>query len=506
MSYHSENEVLIVGAGPVGMLMALELLLLGIKPKIISKYERTSPHSKATIIWPRVLEILNRVGVAKDIIKNGHYFDQMNYYSNKRKIGDFRFDKLKYTNYNYGIAIPQWKTEYFLEEKLKSKGINIEYGSEFLDGYHCSDDSVATQIKNRNGQEVNCVFKYIIGADGFSSKVRECFGFNFDGFSMKTKLAITDAEIIGETTSREVGYYLHKTGNMVLAPIGDGIFRVGASIPENYKGEIDREFFNNVLKTRSPGNRKLGKINFCGYFEAHVRSADCYNKGNVFLVGDAAHAMSPSGAQGMNSGFQDVLNLSWKLAGVMNNKFDKNILNSYSEERKNGILRTSSLSTFLAKKSLYDNFIMILFRDLIFVFLSRLGFLDKFLSPRIAQIDIPMFDLKEGVNKIERGRRIPLEWEESCTIPNLSINSHTILMWPGDEYDYNSWNGLFNKLSVSFSEGIFINLAGNTLGLIRGLLPSKPLCIIVRPDGFISKVLDVNDELNSNLNNEFNFI
>ncbi|MFV8846111.1 FAD-dependent oxidoreductase [Serratia fonticola] len=486
-----ENSVLIVGGGPVGMLAALELSLFGIKARIISKHNRYSPHSKATIIWPRVLELLSRTGVSEGIIQSGHYFDQMNYYSNKKMIGNICFDRLKYTNYRYGITIPQWKTEKVLEDRLNEEDIQVEYGCEFIDG-HNEHDRVNVILRNQDGTMIHESFAWVIGADGYSSKVRECLGFTFDGFQMATRLAITDAELVGECTSREVGYYLHRKGNMVLAPIGDGLFRIGASVRADYEGEINREFFETILGDRVPGKKSLGHMNFCGIFNTHVRSASSYRNENVFLVGDAAHAMSPSGAQGMNSGFQDAMNLAWKLAGVIRGEYRPSILDSYSEERLNGIKRTSKLSTFLANVSLYKNRQAIFARDVAFRMASRTGLVDKFLSPRIAQIDIPHGELSEGKNLLESGRRIPLEWRSSFLSPHLSLTKHTVFFWPGNSYIYSDWLAYFEKASGAVKGASLVNLSGKVLGLLKDLLPSQSVCIVVRPDGFISDLIDIN--------------
>ena len=223
------NEILIVGGGPVGMLLALELVLFGIKPRIISKHKRKSPHSKATIIWPGVLEILERTGIAEKLINEAHYFDRMNYYSNKKLVGNIRFDNLKYTPYPFAITIPQWKTERILEDSLQDKAIFIEYGYEFLCGNN-TQNGIEVAIKKPNGDITTENYKWLVGADGYSSQVRSVFNIKFGGFSMETKLAITDAELLNEATSCEIGYYLHKTGNMVLAPLGGGVFRIGASL------------------------------------------------------------------------------------------------------------------------------------------------------------------------------------------------------------------------------------------------------------------------------------
>ncbi|WP_348991421.1 FAD-dependent monooxygenase [Xenorhabdus szentirmaii] len=272
---------------------------------------------------------------------------------------------------------------------------------------------------------------------------------------------------------------------------------IGASVPANYTGEINREFFNKLLNDRVPGNKTLGHMNFCGIFNAHVRSASSYRSQNVFLVGDAAHVMSPSGAQGMNSGFQDAVNLSWKLAGVIRNEYDSSLLESYSTERMNGIKRTSKLSTFLANVSLYKKLPAIFTRDFAFRIVSRTGIVDRFITPRIAQIDIPHRELSEGITKLESGRRMPLEWNKSTLSPHLSLTKHTIFFWPGNHYIYSEWVKYFNSATKTVIGANLVNLSGKVLGFIKDLLPANSVCIIVRPDGFISDLVNI-DDISSN--------
>lgn len=231
-----QPRVLVVGAGPVGMVLACELLAHGVRADVVSKLRRQSPHSRATILWPRVLELLDRVGVGQKLVDSGHYFDQMNYYSQKKMIGLIRFDRLRGVGYPFAITIPQWRTEAILEEHLTALGGGIAYDTTFVDGTQ-DPDGVRCRLQLPDGRSETRTYDYVVGADGYNSAVREVFGFRFAGRTLRTRLAITDAEILGETTSSEAAYYLTRTGNMVLAPLGDGVFRVGASVPADYTGD-----------------------------------------------------------------------------------------------------------------------------------------------------------------------------------------------------------------------------------------------------------------------------
>lgn len=487
-------NVLIVGAGPVGMLLALELALYGVRARVISKEARVSAHSKATIVWPRILELMDRTGISEAVVREGHYFDQMNYYSNKKRVGLIRFNTLTDTPYPFGITIPQAKTERILQDALSAEAIAIEYGCEFVSGEQ-DDDSVTVTLRDKAGVETRSRYDWVVGADGFQSSVRSAFEFDFSGYSMPIRLAITDAELTGQTTSSEAAYYMHKSGNMVLAPLGDGVFRVGASVPSGYIGDQpDREFFNTLLEHRVPGVKKLGEMKFSGIFTAHVRTADTFKNKRVFIVGDAAHAMSPSGAQGLNTGFQDAVNLGWKLGGVMTGRLSPDILESYTRERLDSVNRVSALSTRLAKMSLYQSSPQIVLRDAAFRVASFTKVLENYVSPRFAQLDssIGLEGRKRFTSKnkqLAAGDRIPLSWAQNWQAPVLAKDAYSILLWPGKTYIYEAWSSFCREVEAAMPEHKIINLGAMPLGRLLDKLGHRPQSIIVRPDGHIQSIV-----------------
>lgn len=491
-----QPKVLIVGAGPVGMLLALELALYGVRARVVSRETRVSPHSKATIVWPRILELMDRTGVSESIVREGHYFDQMNYYSNKKRVGLIRFNTLTDTPYPFGITIPQAKTERILETALQAQNISIEYGCEFVSGEQ-DKDRVTVTLRDRSGVESLSHYDWVVGADGFQSNVRSAFKFDFSGYSMPIRLAITDAELTGQTTSSEAAYYMHKSGNMVLAPLGDGVFRVGASVPLGYTGDQpDREFFNTLLEHRVPGVKKLGEMKFSGIFTAHVRTASTFKNNRVFIVGDAAHAMSPSGAQGLNTGFQDAVNLGWKLGGVVKGSLSPDILESYTRERLDSVNRVSALSTRLAKMSLYQYTPQIALRDAAFRVASLTKVLENYVSPRFAQLDstIGAGEKLRFVGKkksLAAGDRVPLSWTENWQSPVLAKDAYSILLWPGKTYAYDGWTAFAREVSAAMPEHKVINLGAMPLGRLLDRLGARPQSIIVRPDGHIQSVVSL---------------
>lgn len=490
---NTNRGVLLVGAGPVGLVLGCELLRAGVDVHIVALRRRQSPHSRATILWPRILELLDRVGVAEKLVAGGHYFDQMNYYSEKKRIGRIRFDRLRGVAYPFAITIPQWKTEEILEAHLESLGGTVHYGREFLDGVR-TDEHVEVRLGAEDSGESVEEFDWVVGADGYESTVRRAFGFEFAGRALRTRLAITDAELIGEATTSEAAYYLTRTGNMVLAPLGEGVFRVGASVPHWHTGdEVDRAFFERLLDERVPGVKHLGRMNFSGVFTANVRSADRFRDGRVFLVGDAAHAMSPSGAQGLNTGIQDAVNLGWKLAGVVRGRYPSELLDSYDTERRPAAEKVAGLSTRLAKISLYSTRHQILLRDALYRIGSTTNLLESVLAPRLAQLDTHYHSGGARRGFVE-GERIPLGWRESTIEPVLAVDQHTMLLWPGLAYRHEHWMDVVASVHARCPSLAVRDLGGRPPGPLLSRLGAVPLALLVRPDGHLDAVLDIDTE------------
>lgn len=496
----ARQRAVIIGAGPVGMSLALELSNFGVHPVIYSRTAVQSPHSKATIIWPRILELLERVSVTGPIIERGHCFEQLNYYSNKKLVGRMRISSLRDSKYPFGITIPQWYTEDILRAELGRRDIEIHYGHEFLDASQ-DQDGVDIRLKDSKENVTSGRCDWLIGADGFRSAVREAFRFEFEGFTLDTELAITDTTMQGEMTGNEVAYYLHRSGNMVVAPLGNGIFRVGASVPTKQRppDEPTRDFFNALLAERLPGRHAVDQMRFSGIFKAHVRTARTFQDGRVFLVGDAAHAMSPSGAQGLNTGFQDAANLGWKLGSVMTGRLPDSVLATYSRERTADVRRVSALSTRLARMSLLRSPPQIALRDLTLRAASLTTGLDRFLVPRVSQLD-SITDSEAGVAEhsntvLPPGRRLPLGWEKDSDQPVLSKTQFTTLLWPGLRYSFAAWQLFSEELKRRMPEANVIDLGGRPLGRLRSLLFPTPGVVLVRPDGHIKSVIRLDASL-----------
>lgn len=487
------GSVLVVGAGPVGLVLACELARQGVAVRVVCRPRRENLHSRATILWPRILELLDRVGAGAELVAAGHYFDQMNYYSEKRRIGRIRFDRLQGVTYPFAVTIPQWRTEQMLEARFTALGGTIDEGVEFVDGVD-EGDGVRCRLRRPDGTVREEHHAWLVGADGFASTVRDRFGFSYAGRALRTRLAITDAEIVGEVTSSEAAYYLTRRGNMVLAPLGAGVFRVGASVPHDHVGdEVDRDFFERLLADRVPGRRRLGDMRFTGVFTANIRSADRFRAGRVFLVGDAAHVMSPSGAQGLNTGIQDAVNLGWRLGGVASDRLDPTALDGYDPERRAAAERVSRLSTRLARISLYSARRHTAVRDLLYRAGSATGLLEAVLAPRLGQLDTSYGPVSTLVRMVplRPGERVPVGWREAPGRPVLAVDRFTVLLWPGTTYPHDPWCRLVDAVRDHLPHVAVSDLAGRPPGSLLPRLPRRAVALVVRPDGHLHAGVDL---------------
>lgn len=492
--FGSRSRVLIVGAGPVGLVLACELLAHKVDVCVIDKSAKLdNPHSRATVLWPRVLELLNRLGATRRVIDGGHYFDRLGYYSKKKRVGEVRLDRLRGTQYPYAIAIPQSRTEQILAERLAELGGSVRLDCELVAASQ-NEHGVECVLNEAASDPQSEVFDWVIGADGANSTVRRLFDFTFDGQTLPTRLAITDAQLVGEVTKNEAAYFLTGRGNMALGPLGGDVFRVAASVPTWYTGgdRPDRSFFERLLAERVPGVKEVGSMSFSAIFVAHVKTAERFRKGRVLLAGDAAHVMSPAGAQGMNTGIQDAVNLGWKLAGVVNGRHGARILDTYDTERRSAAHRVAKSTTHLARVGLYTDTWKMAARDYVMRAGSATRVFDRMVAPQLAQLDTAYGSGLQGKG-LTVGQRMPLGWTDIDAAPMLAIDSFTVLLWPGAEFRQSEWNPRVEAMKkVMAGEDVRVtDLASRPVGTLFGKLGNGRRALVVRPDGHLAASVDL---------------
>jgi 2-polyprenyl-6-methoxyphenol hydroxylase-like FAD-dependent oxidoreductase len=329
-------QVLVVGAGPVGLTMASELARYGVRVRIIDKAPQRTDKSKALAVWSRTLEMLDRAGCAHDFIAAGNKVDAANIVAANKLIARVSLAEAK-SPYPYALMLPQSDTERLLEEHLNRLNVHIERQVE-LTQFSDGENGVETTLRSASGGEERLTVDWLIGCDGAHSTVRHGLAMSFSGSTLDTDWMLADLHLKAfPFPASELATYWHENGVLVALPISPGRYRViadlGASTGTLPASPTLAEV-QAVLDQRGPGGLVAHDPVWLSAFRINERKVADYRSGRVFLAGDAAHVHSPAGGQGMNTGMQDAFNLAWKLALVCRGIGAEGLLlDSYSVER-----------------------------------------------------------------------------------------------------------------------------------------------------------------------------
>jgi 2-polyprenyl-6-methoxyphenol hydroxylase-like FAD-dependent oxidoreductase len=328
-------DVLIIGGGPTGVTLALELAMQKVSFRIIDKETMRSDKSRALVVQSRTLELLSRHDIARELIARGQAPTGVRFIVNKKLATQFDWKDLDFhdTAFPTPLFISQADTERFLDEALLRYGHEVErpYTAEKLEQ---DDTGVSVLLRGADGieQQVRC--KFVVGCDGAHSIVRHSAHLNFEGAPYDEDFILADVHLKWDQPSEYLSFFM---GQGILAgfPLKDGVFRLVCSRPGGLANneEPTLKDFQEIFERMAPGKAELVDPVWISRFRLHHRCVDQYRAGRMFVAGDAAHIHSPAGGQGMNTGMQDAVNLGWKLARVLRGEKDDSLLDSYNTER-----------------------------------------------------------------------------------------------------------------------------------------------------------------------------
>ena len=328
----TDVPVLVVGAGPTGLMMASELARQGIKCRIIEKAPEISPLSKALAIHARTLEIFENIGIADGFVTRGVKAHGGSIYSGGKRIVHFLFNNLD-SRFPYALMLPQTETEALLTAHLESLGIKVERSTE-LTGITQDADGITASLRRADGGEESCHASYLVGCDGAHSTVRHALNLAFEGEEYTEVFALADIMIDSNMPDDEIVGFASEKGLVFFFPISNGRFRIMADVPPSEpEGEPSVQLLQAIVDEQCNISARLHDPKWTAYFKIHRRQAVSYRVGRAFLAGDAAHIHSPAGGQGMNTGLQDAYNLGWKLAATIKGTVKPAVLDSYAPER-----------------------------------------------------------------------------------------------------------------------------------------------------------------------------
>ncbi|GJD48645.1 6-methylpretetramide 4-monooxygenase [Methylobacterium crusticola] len=351
-------DILIVGAGPVGLTMAAELARYGIGVRLVDRSPHATETSKALAVWSRTLELMDRAGCTPAFLDAGLRVDGASIRSGGTVLGNPRFGDIPST-YNFVLMIPQRETERLLAAHLRSFGVAAEREVE-LTGFTEAADHVEARLRHADGREETVRTPWLIGCDGAHSTVRHGLGVAFRGVAQGDDWLLADIRLegAGAPPRDEIASYLHRDGPFVIFPIPGGRARViasrGRTDPDHPRPEPTLGDVQALIDARAGGGFQAADPVWLTNFRINERKVAAYSRGRVFLAGDAAHIHSPAGGQGMNTGMQDAFNLAWKLALVARGRAGAALLGSYSPERSavgDAVLRNAARMTDLGTLS-----------------------------------------------------------------------------------------------------------------------------------------------------------
>ncbi|KAI1130609.1 FAD binding domain-containing protein [Nemania abortiva] len=330
-------DVLIIGGGPTGMTLALELAVQGVSFRIINKAAERSPHSRALVVQSRTFELLNRHGAGEieEFLGQGKTAARATMCVAGKRIADIESDavKLPGTKFPFPMTINQFETEHWLEKMLGKRGVRVEMGVE-AKSITQDADGVTVVVSTQDGGEEEIRAKYVVGADGAHSTVRHAAkNLTFDGDAYPQEFICADTFMESEMPGGQAYMCLGK-GAFIVLPLKDGRVRLVVSRPgQDTTREPQLSDFEEFMQEIFPGGGSLHDPVWVTRFRLHHRGVNSYRDGRLFVAGDAAHIHSPAGGQGMNTGIQDAINLGWKLGAVLRGEKPDAFLDSYHAER-----------------------------------------------------------------------------------------------------------------------------------------------------------------------------
>jgi 2-polyprenyl-6-methoxyphenol hydroxylase-like FAD-dependent oxidoreductase len=379
-------DVLIVGAGPTGMMMAAECKRHGLTVRLVEKGSSYGDVSRAVAIQARTLEFLHHAGIVAPFLEQGLKIQAARPFVEETQLPPIPFEKLP-SRYPFVLSLQQSKTEKILKDHLSALGVVIEQGIEFLSFQERNQEVEISLFETSSGKELKAIAKYLVSCEGAHSKIRRQLGLAFEGRAFQEVFSLADLEISWAYPHNEVRIFLEKEGFLAVIPLPEeNLYRV---IFQGEPGQDpSHEEVAEKLKSCVRVSTEIGQIFWKANFHINSRMIHSYRRGSIFLAGDAAHIHSPAGGQGMNTGLQDAVNLAWKIAFVCKRGASSKLLDTYDlERRKVGktLLRATAAASYMA--SAKSPFLLFL-REKILRLLTKSSFVRRYIALSLSELGI----------------------------------------------------------------------------------------------------------------------
>jgi 2-polyprenyl-6-methoxyphenol hydroxylase-like FAD-dependent oxidoreductase len=477
-----DKAVLIVGAGPTGLVLALWLTKIGVRVRLVDKAEAAGTTSRALVVHARTLEFYRQLGIADEVVAKGFRFPTINLWLQQERIasvslGDFGQGA---TPFPYVLIFPQDEHERLLESHLKNLGVEVERKTELVD-FHSGADGILAKLKLPSGEFEECAATYLAGCDGARSRVREVLGTGFEGSTYPDVFYVADVAGSGPVFNGELHVGLDEAEFIAVFPLKDaGHARLIGVIREE-QGARPTEWKDVNPRIMKELKIDVHEVRWFSTYHVHHRVASKFKEGPVFLLGDAAHIHSPVGGQGMNTGIGDAVNLAWKLGEVLHERAGADLLDSFEPERigfaRELVHTTDQAFRFISARGRLARFVRTKIVPTFLPKIFRVHFAGKFLFKMVSQMGITYRHSGRGedcAGDLCAGDRLP--WVESVNnfapLSSLTYQVHV----------YGSTGA--GTLNDKYPVHVF---PWHEEMAEKGFKPNG--AYLIRPDGYIAKIL-----------------
>jgi 2-polyprenyl-6-methoxyphenol hydroxylase-like FAD-dependent oxidoreductase len=497
-----DTDVLIIGAGPTGLMLANQLARRGVKPRIIDHHSGPAQQSRAMAVQARTMEIYSKMGIIEKSLALGERATAANMWANGRwtariPVGDIG---QSLSPYPFVLMLGQDDNELIMGEKLRELGVTVEWNTELTAiEQHPDRVDVTLKLPDRTTQRITAA--WVAGCDGSRSPVRELSGIKFPGAPYEHTFFVADTEATGSMKPGELNVYLWKDGFHLFFPMrGKDRWRVIGILPKHLRQRDDLTFEDVVpaIQQEAGTNLSFKACHWFSTYRIYHRAAEHFRDRRCFLLGDAAHIHSPAGAQGMNTGLQDAYNLAWKLALVVQGRAGAALLDTYEQERIPVAKRLLETTDRAFQLIVADGWLGSLFRTRILANVAARAMkferVRKFAFRTIAQIGIsyPASSLSQALPGLPKdaptaGDRFP--WMRLKLEPNgqtvdlfeyLDDTKFNLLMSGQAPISPDSFDDLSDLLRI---HAVAADPA-NAAELARAKVP-QPSFYLLRPDGHV---------------------
>jgi 2-polyprenyl-6-methoxyphenol hydroxylase-like FAD-dependent oxidoreductase len=479
MSEQNDVPVAVVGAGPTGVMLAIELARRGVEVRIFDKQAAPPRETRAIGIHARTLELFHQLGIVEEFLDRGHRVSGLEFHTRARRPVVARFDSID-SPYPFLLTISQQVTQGILDRHLEHLGVQVERGTSVLDLAQDASGAELRIVDGRGGRTLRA--DWVVGCDGARSLVRRRLGVSFDGEDYAQDWLM--AEVRTESPLRHDHFHVfaHTAAPLPMFPLPQDRWRIfvpevprpastGERQPPTME-EIDR-----LVAQRGPAGLRLTDPTLLATFRAYRRRATAVREGRVFVAGDAAHIHSPAGGQGMNTGLHDAVNLAWKLALVTTERAPSTLLDTYQAERApiaDSVLAfTHALVRTFAQPSPSRRWL----RDRVLPIAAALPTAERRYMTRLAQLShsyrrSPLARLSADGRRerVRAGDRVP------GVLEHLRSPGHTLLIMTRGEKDADAAQAAIAQMT---------RFDGLVHAVVVRTEPPRQL-LLVRPDGHLA--------------------